>query len=148
MKGELRAKLYWTRCSLYMLYLETLKCSPHPHMLVLKYTLIRVLWENLYITSEQIKSTWLKHDFCLLVIWHPRQWIICIIMVAGILTWLSCWNKKLSIALFDPGRRVETWRKRHSSDHGQPDRLHSSGGWLQAEQADQASLPGLQTGPG
>lgn len=44
--------------------------------------------------------------------------------------------KKLSIALFDPGRWVETWRKRHSSDHGQPDRLHPSGGRLQAEQAD------------
>lgn len=40
MKRELEAKLYWTRCSLYMLYLETLKCTltTHTHTQALNHT--------------------------------------------------------------------------------------------------------------
>lgn len=50
--------------------------------------------------------------------------------------------------IFNPGCGAETRRKRHPGDHGQPHRLHPPGGRLQAEQADQAPLPGLQTGLG
>lgn len=38
MKRELEAKLYWTRCSLGILYLERLKCNSAIYTLTLNHT--------------------------------------------------------------------------------------------------------------
>lgn len=69
---------------------------------------------------------------------HPRGW-----------RENASWDPETNVCCsVDPGGGAETRRQRHSRDDGQPHRLHPLGGRLQAEQAHQAPLPGLQAGAG
>lgn len=68
------------------------------------------------------------------------------ILLHSIMENRSYLNRIAFTCLFDSGGWTEAGRQRHSCDHSKPNSLHPFGGWLQTEQADQASLPGLQTG--
>lgn len=121
MKRELEAKLCWSRHSPATLYLETLKRSQAT------YTDIELhwsegCWEMFSVTFSYCNST---------------------------MTMINLhWGETNVCCSVGPGGGTETWRQRHSCDDSKPHRLHPFGGRLQAEQTDQASLPGLQAGAG